>query len=74
MITETGGDSVMGFFWNLLQQSQISEQHQRAKSLEERVSALEEELEKTQKLLVKTLQALEEYTNYDIDGDGKIGR
>ena len=64
----------MGFFWNLIQQSQISGQHHRAESLEQRVAILEEELEKTQKLLIKTLKALEEYTNYDIDGDGKIGK
>jgi hypothetical protein len=64
----------MGLFWNLIQQSQINEQHHTAKSLEQRVSFLEEELEKTQELLIKTLKVLEEYTNYDIDGDGKIGR
>lgn len=64
----------MGLFWNLIQQSQINQQHHSAKSLEQRVSILEEELEKTQDLLIKTLKVLEEYTNYDIDGDGKIGR
>lgn len=64
----------MGLFWNLIQQSQISDQHHRSQSLEQRVAALEEELAKTQELLLNTLKVLEEYTNEDIDGDGIIGR
>lgn len=64
----------MGLFWNLIQQSQISEQHHKSQSLEQRVAFLEEELRKTQDLLFKTLRVLEEYTNQDINGDGKIGR
>lgn len=63
----------MGLFWNLIQQSQISQQHHKSLSLEERVDTLEEELRNTQELLFKTLKVLEEYTNQDIDGDGKIG-
>lgn len=63
----------MGLFWDLIQQSQISEQKQHAASLEERVQHLENELYKTQKLLVKTLKTLEEHTGKDIDGDGKAG-
>lgn len=63
----------MGLFWNLIQQSQISQQHHKSLSIEQRVDNLEEELRNTQELLVKTLKALEEYTNQDINGDGKIG-
>jgi len=63
----------MGLFWDLLQQSAIDEQQLRSETLEKRVEILEEELVKTQKMLYKTLQILEEYTNKDIDGDGKIG-
>jgi len=63
----------MGFFWDLIQQSAIDEQEERTNSLEERVEYLEKELRKTQELLYKTLQALEEYTSQDIDGDGNIG-
>jgi len=63
----------MGLFWNLIQQSQISDQKSRASSLEARVSYLEDELYKTQNLLIKTLKALEEYTGKDINDDGRIG-
>lgn len=63
----------MGLFWDLMQQSQISDQRHRADSLEERVFHLENQLHETQVLLVKTLKALEEYTGQDIDGDGRAG-
>ena len=63
----------MGLFWDLVQQSQISDQQSRADSLEERVAYLEDELHKTKLLLIKTLKALEEHTGKDIDGDGKTG-
>lgn len=64
----------MGLFWNLIQQSQISEQHHKSQSLEQRVYTLEVELRNTQELLFKTLKVLEAYTNQDINGDGKIGQ
>ena len=63
----------MGIFWNLIQQSQISNQHHKSQSLEQRVASLEDELRATQDLLFKTLKVLEEYTDQDINGDGKIG-
>lgn len=63
----------MGIFWDLYQQSQISDQDRRAETLEKRVGRLERELRDTRILLSKTLQALEEYTGKDIDGDGKAG-
>ncbi len=63
----------MGLFWNLIQQSQISQQSERASTLEARVQYLEVELRKTQELLIKTLTALEEYTGSDINNDGRIG-
>ncbi len=63
----------MGLFWDLVQQSQIEDQKKDAESLEERVNNLESELERTQNLLIKTLKVLEESTNTDIDGDGKVG-
>jgi hypothetical protein len=64
----------VGLFWNLIQQSQINEQYDKSQSLELRVAYLEEELRNTQELLLKTLKVLEEYTNQDINGDGKIGK
>lgn len=63
----------MGMFWDLLQQSQISEQRDRAATLEERVAQLERELERTRTLQRAMLQRLEETLGEDIDGDGKIG-
>lgn len=63
----------MGLFWDLIQQGQISEQEERSQTLEKRVTYLERELRKTQELLFKTLKVLEEYTEEDIDGDGKVG-
>lgn len=63
----------MGMFWDLIQQSEIEEQKEKAVSLEQRVLYLEEELEKTRLLLVKTLHLLEEQIGKDIDGDGIVG-
>lgn len=63
----------MGLFWNLIQQSQISNQSERASTLEARVFYLESELRKTQQLLIKTLKVLEEQSGKDINGDGKVG-
>ncbi|MDN3204110.1 hypothetical protein [Algoriphagus sediminis] len=63
----------MGLFWDLIQQSQIEEQNEKAISLEQRVVNLEEELKKTRVLLQKTLTILEQQVGRDIDGDGTIG-
>ena len=63
----------MGLFWNLIQQSQISNHDTRATSLEARMAYLESELRKTQEVLIKTLKVLEEQSGKDINGDGKIG-
>ena len=63
----------MGIFWDLLQQSEIQEQGEKAKKLEDRVLQLENELADTKKVLRKTLVALENYLKTDIDGDGKLG-
>ncbi len=63
----------MGMFWDLIQQSEIEEQKDKAVSLEQRVLYLEEELEKTKTLLLKTLHILEERSGKDIDGDGVVG-
>ena len=55
----------MGLFWDLLQQSQISEQRKQAEKLKTRVAALEAELLHTRKLL---------RDGQDIGGDGWIGQ
>ena len=63
----------MGIFWDLLQQNAIQEQSKKSKNLEERVLQLENELADTKLVLKKTLIALENYLEKDIDGDGKTG-
>jgi hypothetical protein len=63
----------MGLFWDLMQQSQISDQRNRAEHLEDRVRFLEVELRQTQSVLNKLITLLEEKFGQDIDGDGKIG-
>ena len=63
----------MGMFWDLIQQSEIEEQKEKAVSLEQRVLFLEEELQKTRGLLIKTLHLLEKEIGKDIDGDGVVG-
>ncbi len=63
----------MGLFWDLMQQSQISEQNGRADSLEGRVMRLENELHQTKCQIHKLIVILEKELGKDIDGDGEIG-
>jgi hypothetical protein len=63
----------MGIFWDLIQQDELEKQQKAADSLEDRVQQLEEELAKTKSLLRKTLIALENHLNQDIDEDGVTG-
>ena len=63
----------MGLFWDLMQESRISEQQHRADSLEERVSQLENEMHETKQLLHRLISTLEREYGKDIDGDGQVG-
>ncbi len=63
----------MGFFWDLMQQNQISEQQKRASTLEQRVTRLEERLDQTSQLLRLLLERLEKQLGEDIDKDGRVG-
>ena len=63
----------MGLFWDLIQQSQISEQRDFSSSLEQRVKHLESALSKTQKTLHDLVVILEKEYGKDIDGDGRVG-
>ena len=63
----------MGLFWDLIQQSQISEQHSRATNLEDRVAQLEAELNQTKQSLRDLLKILEKHFGEDINKDGEIG-
>jgi len=63
----------MGFLWDLLQQSQISDQRDKASSLEQRLDRLERDLDQTRRLLHTLLQRLESHFGEDINKDGKVG-
>ena len=63
----------MGLFWDLIQQSQISDQRQKAGDLDTRVRLLEDELRRTQRTLHDLVMLLEQRFGEDIDADGKIG-
>jgi hypothetical protein len=63
----------MGVFWDLLQQSQISEHRDRAESLEARVARLEQENERLATLLREVIARLEKHVAVDLDKDGRIG-
>lgn len=73
LLTYSTKKIIMGIFWDLIQQNEIQEQSKKAKNLEERVLLLEQELKDTKIVLKKTLIALENYLEKDIDGDGKLG-
>ncbi len=63
----------MGLFWDLYQQSQISQHGERAGALEGRVQYLEEELRRTQSLLREVIARLERHVGQDLDRDGRVG-
>ena len=63
----------MGLFWDLIQQSQISDQRGKYDDLEARVRQLEGELHRTQRTLHDLVMLLEKRFGEDIDADGKIG-
>ena len=63
----------MGLFWDLYQQSQISQHAERSGALEYRVQQLEAELLRTQTLLREVIGRLERHVGQDLDADGRIG-
>ncbi len=63
----------MGLFWDLVQQTQISENETRSGEIEQRVMALEEELRKTQEVLHQVVTRLEKTVGQDLDSDGVVG-
>jgi uncharacterized coiled-coil protein SlyX len=64
----------MGLFWDLIQQSQISQQERRSVGLEQRVADLEAELDRTRELLRSLIERLEKHFGMDLDQNGRIGR
>lgn len=63
----------MGLFWDLYQQSKISEHAGRADNIEARVGRLESELARTQQLLRDVVGRLEGHVGQNLDGDGGVG-
>ena len=63
----------MGLFWDLYQQSQISQHGERAASLEARVARLEGEIDRLTQLLHEVIGRLEQHVGADLDRDGRIG-
>jgi chaperonin cofactor prefoldin len=63
----------MGIFWDLIQQSQISETESKAETLEKRVVVLEDQLYKTQRIMHEVLTRLEHNFGQDLDDDGRVG-
>ena len=63
----------MGFLWDLVQQSQIGEQRNKAASTDDRIARLESDLHETRDLLAKLLQRLEAHLGEDIDENGSVG-
>ena len=63
----------MGLFWDLSQQSQISEHRERAETAEQRIRYLETEVERLSSLLHAVIGRLEKHVGVDLDQDGRIG-
>ena len=63
----------MGLFWDLYQQSQITQAAEKSGALEARVVSLEHELRRTQELLHQVIARLEQHVGKDLDADGRIG-
>jgi hypothetical protein len=63
----------MGLFWDLYQQSQISQHGERAASLEARVESLERQNDRLATLLREVIGRLEKHVGVDLDKDGRVG-
>jgi hypothetical protein len=63
----------MGLFWDLYQQSQISDHAERSGAIEQRVARLESELHRTQTMLHQLIGVLETHLGKDLDGNSRVG-
>jgi hypothetical protein len=63
----------MGLFWDLIQQSQISDQQSEHESLQDRVRELETELREVKQIQLRLLQTLETHFGRDLNDDGRVG-
>lgn len=63
----------MGLFWDLYQQSQISQHSERAATTDVRVERLEQEVQRLGLLLRDVIGRLEQHVGVDLDRDGRVG-
>jgi hypothetical protein len=63
----------MGLFWDLYQQSQISQQGERTATMEMRVQQLEHDVSRLSTLLRDVIGRLEQHAGVDLDRDGRVG-
>ena len=63
----------MGLFWDLYQQSQISQHGERQATVEARVERLEYEVQRLSNLLRDVIGRLETQVGVDLDKDGRVG-
>jgi hypothetical protein len=63
----------MGLFFDLYQQSQISEHGERQATVEVRVDRLEREVDRLSSLLREVIGRLERHVGVDLDHDGRVG-
>lgn len=71
---DDNGRNVVGLFWDLYQQSQISRQGERSANMEARMDNLERNVDRLATLLRDVIGRLEENVGTDLDKDGKVGR
>jgi cell division protein FtsB len=62
----------MGLFWDLIQQSQISQQRTSTESLDQRVQTLETQVRELKQIQLRLLETLEQHFGRDLDGDGRV--
>jgi hypothetical protein len=63
----------VGFLWDLLQQSQIAHQNDRAATVEQRLERAEADVARLTYLVHELIGRLESHLGADLNRDGRIG-
>ena len=63
----------MGLFWDLYQQSQITQHSERQATVEVRLERVEQEVNRLSTLLREVIGRLEKHVGVDLDSDGRVG-
>ena len=64
---------IMGLFWDLYQQSQITQHSERQATVEVRLERVEQEVNRLSTLLREVIGRLEKHVGVDLDSDGRVG-